>query len=161
MVNLEVSQPIETTQTARRKPFALSNWKMAMTVPESLAFVRNFQAMTGGLLETVEVVLCPPYTALYPVAQILRDSRLQLGAQNMAASTEPGRTGEISAPLLVDIGCRWVMLGHWEVRRNLGDENRRINKKVLIALEAGLNPILLIGPGQTETASMEEVIFNQ
>ncbi|MCK4976920.1 MAG: triosephosphate isomerase [Anaerolineales bacterium] len=132
-----------------------------MTIDESLAFVRDFQAMAGGLLEAVDVVICPPFTALYPVAQLLGDSRLQLGAQNMATSTELGRTAEISADVVANAGCHWVMLGHWEVRRHLGDSDVLVNVKVHIALEAGLMPILLIGPGRVETGSLEEVIHAQ
>jgi triosephosphate isomerase len=112
------------------KPLALSNWKMAMTIVESLAFVRDFEVIAGDLLEEVDVVICPPFTALWPVAQALRDSpsagsgrsRIQLGGQNIAPTADLARTGEISAALLADVGCQWVMLGHWEVRRHLGDD---------------------------------------
>lgn len=89
-----------------------------MTVAESLAFVEGFQALAGDLLDVVDVVICPPYTALWTVAQALRDSRLQLGAQNIAPTANPARTGQISVALLTDVGCHWLMLGHWEVRRH-------------------------------------------
>jgi triosephosphate isomerase len=94
-----------------RKPLALSNWKMAMTVSESLAFVGDFEAIFEDLLDEVDVVICPPCTALWPVAQALRGTRIQLGGQNIAPTADPARTGEISATLLADVGCRWVMLG--------------------------------------------------
>ena len=71
-----------------RRPLALSNWKMAMTVAESLAFVRDFEAIAGDLLDIVDVVICPSYTALWPVAQALRDSRVQLGGQNIAPTAD-------------------------------------------------------------------------
>jgi triosephosphate isomerase len=132
-----------------------------MTINEGLAFVRDFHTKAGGLLETVDVVICPPFTALYPLSQLMGESRLQLGAQNMAASTELGRTAQISAALLANAGCRWVMLGHWEVRRHLGDSDALVNHKVHLALEAGLKPILLIGPGQVETGLLEDVIHDQ
>ena len=96
----------------RRKPLALANWKMAMTVAESLAFVREFEALAGELLDAVDVVLCPPFTALWAVAGALRGSRLQLGGQNIAPTADLARTGQVSAALLADVGCRWVMLGH-------------------------------------------------
>jgi triosephosphate isomerase len=133
-----------------RKSLALSNWKMAMTVSESLAFVGDFVAIFGDLLDEVDVVICPPFTALWPVAQALRGTRIQLGGQNIAPTADPARTGEISATLLADVGCRWVMLGHWEVRRHLGDDEgmqsmHAVNRKVHLALDAGLSPILLIG----------------
>lgn len=128
-----------------RKPMALSNWKMAMTIAESVNFVREFRALAGDLVREVDVVICPPFTALHPVAQALAGSPIMLGAQNVSADDDPARTGQVSAELLADVGCRWVMLGHWEVRRHLGDSDAVVNRKVHRALSAGLRPILLIG----------------
>ncbi len=128
-----------------RKPMALSNWKMAMTIAESVNFVREFRALAGDLVREVDVVICPPFTALHPVAQALAGSPIMLGAQNVSADDDPARTGQVSAELLADVGCRWVMLGHWEVRRHLGDSDEVVNRKVHRALSAGLRPILLIG----------------
>lgn len=161
MINNDASQPGSLPPTSRRKPLALANWKMAMTVDESLAFVRNFQTRVGDVLDLVDVIICPPFTCLFPVAQLLERNQLQLGAQNIAAFTEPGRTGEISAALAKNAGCRWVMLGHWEVRRNMGDDDAIVNRKVHIALEAGLRPVLLIGPGRDEAGALEEVLTTQ
>jgi triosephosphate isomerase len=152
-----------------RKPLALSNWKMAMTVAESLAFVRDFEAIAGDLLDEVDVVICPPFTALWSVAQALHSSpstssghsRIQLGGQNIAPTADPARTGEISAALLADVGCRWVMLGHWEVRRHLGDDDAVVNRKVHLALEAGLAPILLIGEAHDDQAPLGDVLERQ
>lgn len=152
-----------------RKPLALSNWKMAMTVAESLAFVRDFEAIAGDLLDRVDVVICPPFTALWPVAQALRGSpstssgrsRIQLGGQNIAPTADLARTGEISAALVADVGCRWVMLGHWEVRRHLGDEYETVNRKVHLALEAGLAPILLIGEARDDQALLGDALEQQ
>jgi triosephosphate isomerase len=141
-----------------RKPLALSNWKMAMTVAESLAFVREFQALAGDTLDAVDVVICPPFTALWAVAQALRGSRLQLGGQNIAPTANPARTGEVSAALLADVGCRWVMLGHWEVRRHLGDDDATVNRKVHLALGAGLAPILLVGEARDDPAPLEAAL---
>ena len=142
----------------RRKPLALANWKMAMTVAESLAFVHAFEALAGELLDAVDVVLCPPFTALWAVAGALRGSRLQLGGQDIAPAADPARTGQISAALLADVGCRWVMLGHWEVRRHLGDDDEAVNHKVRLALEAGLLPILLIGEARDDPAPPQEAL---
>jgi triosephosphate isomerase len=144
-----------------RRPLALSNWKMAMTVAESLAFVREFDALAGNLLDRIDAVICPPYTALWPVAQALRESRLQLGGQNVAPSARLARTGEISAVLLADVGCRWVMLGHWEARRYQADDDAVVNRKVHLALEAGLSPILLIGEGRDSEAPLETALERQ
>ncbi|GAB4548194.1 MAG: triose-phosphate isomerase [Anaerolineae bacterium] len=175
-----------------RNPLALANWKMAMTIAESLAFVKDFQTLAADALEKVEIILCPPYTALWPVAQALGKDRpqaddhdrvpslpetpdgtytpptklctpmttLQLGAQNLAATTDLARTGQISAVLLADAGCEWVMLGHWEVRRHLGDDDTIINRKLHLALEAGLRPVLFVGEARDETASTTAVLEN-
>lgn len=91
------------------------------------------------------------------MAQALAGSGLQLGAQDVAASTDPARTGQISATLLTDVGCRWVMLGHWEVRRYGGDDVV-VNRKLHLALAAGLTPILLIGEGRDEAGSSEIIL---
>lgn len=141
-----------------RKPLALANWKMAMTVAESLAFVQDFQALAGHCLDAVDVILCPPYTALWPVADALGEGPMQLGAQNMAPSTDLARTGQISAALLADVGCDWVMLGHWEVRRHLRDDDALVNRKVSLALEAGLRPIPFVGEAHDEHAPLAEAL---
>ena len=132
-----------------------------MTVAESLAFVRDFEAIARDLLDRVDVVICPPFTALWPVAQVLRDSRVQLGGQNIAPTADPARTGQISAALLADVGCRWVMLGHWEVRRHLGDDDAAVNRKVHLALDVGLAPILLIGEAHDDPASLADALERQ
>lgn len=169
-----------------RNPLAIANWKMAMTVAESLAFIEDFQALAADTLETVEIILCPPYTALWPMARALRkgqpqagehysspalpakpDDRhaspgqpcapgpaLQLGAQNLAAATDPAHTGQVSAALLADAGCEWVMVGHWEVRRHLGDDDTIVNRKLHLALEAGLRPVLFVGEARDEAVSL-------
>jgi triosephosphate isomerase len=144
-----------------RRPLALSNWKMGMTIAESVAFLEAFQEAAYDLLSRVEVVLCPPFTALHAVAGALRDDRIGLGAQNMAPSIGLARTGEVSAELLADVGCRWVMLGHWEVRRHLGDDDVSVNRKVHDALQAGLVPILLIGEARDEEAPADMAMERQ
>jgi len=128
-----------------RKLMALANWKMAMTIAESLTFVHEFRTLAGDLVHAVDVVVCPPFTALYAVAQALSGSPIMLGAQDVSAGDDPARTGQISAALLADVGCQWVMLGHWEVRRYCGDTDEMVNRKLHRALAAGLRPILLIG----------------
>jgi len=132
-----------------------------MTIAESLAFVRDLQAVVGDLLDEVDVVICPPFTALWAVAQALRGSRIQLGGQNIAPTADPARTGEISASLLADVGCRWVMLGHWEVRRHLGDDDAAVNRKVHLALDAGLVPILLIGEARDDQTPLVDALERQ
>lgn len=129
-----------------------------MTISESVAFVRQFRAATGVLAQAVDVVLCPPYTALYAVAQALAGSPIGLGAQNLCAAPGEAHTGEIAAPLLADVGCRWVLLGHWEIRRRTGETNTDVNRKIHAAFQAGLRPILLVGEAATERGQAEEAL---
>lgn len=142
-----------------RKPFAIANWKMTMTVIESVTFRRELPRLAGDLLNHLEVVIAPPFTALWPLARTLTDPRpFELAAQNIAITNEIAHTGQISAKLVVDAGCQWVMLGHWEVRRDLGDDNALVNRKVHLALETGLKPILLVGEGHEGDTSLEETL---
>jgi triosephosphate isomerase len=141
-----------------RKPFAVANWKMAMTIAESQRFVRAFQRYVGNLAADVDIVLCPPCTALYPVAQALADSPIGLGAQNLTAATGESHTGEISAALLRDVGCRWVLIGHWETRRRAGETDADINRKIHGALSAELRPILLVGESTEERKDAEAAL---
>jgi len=147
--------------TTMRKPMAIANWKMEMTISQSLAFVRDFQRLIGELAQAVDVILCPPYTALYPVAQALKESPIQLGAQDLSAASGGAYTGEISAALLADVSCQWVLVGHWEVRRHLGDTDEVVNHKVHRALEAGLRPILLVGEPRGERDHFREALSAQ
>jgi len=141
-----------------RKPLAIANWKMAMTISESLTYVREFQAAMGHLVHLVDVVLCPPYTALHAVAQALAGGPIWLGAQNMCAASGEAHTGEVSASLLADAGCGWVLLGHWEVRRRTGEADEDVNLKMHAALRAGLRPILLVGEAAAERGQAERVL---
>ncbi|TEU17401.1 MAG: triosephosphate isomerase [Anaerolineales bacterium] len=144
-----------------RKPLALSNWKMEMTVARSLAFVREFQSAISDLGQEIDIILCPPYTALYPMAQALKDSLITLGGQNVSTAPGGAYTGEISAALLADVGCRWVMLGHWEVRRHFGDTDETVNRKLHAAQRAGLSPILFVGEAKGEQDRFREALAGQ
>jgi triosephosphate isomerase len=121
---------------------------MEMTVTQSLDYLLRFQALAGDLLERVQVLLFPPYTALYAMAQVLGNSPIELGAQTVSDAAGGAYTGEVSARLVADAGARWVQLGHWELRRHLGETDQVVNQKVLRALEAGLRVKLLIGEGR-------------
>lgn len=143
---------------SNRKPLAIANWKMAMEIPESLAFVQAFGTAVRDLAPAVDIILCPPYTALHAVAQALTDNPIMLGAQDLCAASGKAHTGEISAPLLVDAGCEWVLLGHWEIRRRTGETDVDVNRKIQAAFRAGLRPILLIGGAATERAEPAETL---
>ncbi len=134
-----------------RKGFALANWKMAMTLSQSLAFVREFLARVEEFLPLVDVVLCPPYTALAAVADALKGTGVAVGGQDLWPGPGEAHTGAISAELLADAGASWVMVGHWEVRRRLREGDDGVNRKVRAALEGGLRPILLVGEAAGES----------
>jgi triosephosphate isomerase len=141
-----------------RKPFALANWKMAMTLAQSRAFVHEFSTAVGDAARAVDIVICPPYTALHAVAEALSSTPIALGAQNLCAASGLAHTGEISAALLADVGCEWVMLNHWEIRRRTIETDHDVNLKILAAFQVGLRPILLIGEGTTERGQMQETL---
>jgi triosephosphate isomerase len=145
-----------------RRPIALANWKMEMTVAESAAYLRRFRASCDQLLAHVQVILCPPFTALHPMSESLAGVPIELGAQTVSIASGGARTGEVSAKLARDAGARWVLLGHWELRRQQGDTDQTVNLKAHRALQAGLRPILLIGEGkEAGTAQVDEALDGQ
>lgn len=127
-----------------RMPLCVGNWKMYGT----LAVARPLATgVRDGLrrVKDVEAVLCPPFTALSAVGEILAGTTVALGAQNCHAEAEGAHTGEIAPPMLVELGCRYVILGHSERRRELGETDEIVNRKVRSALSHGLTPILCVG----------------
>jgi triosephosphate isomerase len=144
-----------------RKAFALANWKMAMTISESLSFAREFVAGVGNLAQFIDIVLCPPFTALHALSQALMDTPIDLGAQNLYVASDKAHTGEVSSLLLADAGCRWVMLGHWEIRRRTGETDADFNKKMQAGFQAGLHPILLMGEGTEERGEAEAALASR
>lgn len=146
-----------------RKPIIAGNWKMYKTVGEAVNFVAAFKEKTAGV-SGVEMVLCPPFTALAAVAQRLAGSGIELGAQNMHWQPEGAYTGEIAPGMLREIGCKYVILGHSERRQYFGETDELVNKKVKAALEHGLTPIVCVGErleeresGQTEAVVRRQV----
>lgn len=134
------------------KPLIAANWKMNMTTGESVAFAGRL-TKEFARLEDRDVVIAPPFTALYPVAEILRNSGIHLAAQNLHWEKGGAYTGEISAPMLCDIGCKYVLVGHSERRTLFGESDEEVNKKALTALAAGLKPIVCIGETLDERES--------
>lgn len=119
---------------------------MHKTVAAATALVRDLLATPGLFSADVEAVVCPPFTALPAVAALLGDqSRLGLGAQNMHYADEGPYTGEISAPMLVELGVRYVIIGHSERRTYFAESDENVNRKVKAALAHGLVPIVAVG----------------
>jgi len=145
-----------------RTPFVAGNWKMHKTVEEARLLVAD---MLDGLqaVQGVEKVLCPPFTALLPVAAMLAGTDIGLGAQNMHWEEEGAFTGEIS-PRMVAEFAQFVILGHSERRAYFGETDETVNLKVHAALKHGLTPIVCVGEtlaereaGQTETVIRRQV----
>jgi triosephosphate isomerase (TIM) len=127
-----------------RIPLVVGNWKMHATVTEARALA---QTIRDGLRQQrgAEVVLCPPFTALPIVAEVLSGSSLTWGAQNCHWEDQGAFTGEVSARMLADLRCRVVILGHSERRQLARETDVEINRKVGAALRAGLQPLLCVG----------------
>jgi triosephosphate isomerase len=127
-----------------RTPLVAGNWKMHLTVREALELVTALRQALDGL-GGVEVVVCPPFTALADVARALAGSSIGLGAQNVHWAPRGAFTGEIAAPMLRDLGCTHVIVGHSERRHELGETDAMVRRKVTAALAHGLVPILCVG----------------
>ena len=127
-----------------RIPLCVGNWKMQGTIAEGRALAASIR---DGLKRPrgVDVVICPPFTALAAVNEVLSGTPLRLGAQNCHWEAAGAHTGEISLPMLVEVGCRYVLVGHSERRREIGETDEQINRKVQAALVHGVTPILCVG----------------
>ncbi|HKI33874.1 MAG TPA: triose-phosphate isomerase [Gemmataceae bacterium] len=127
-----------------RKKFIAGNWKMYTTAATARELA-SAVARGVGAEARVSVAVCPPFPYLIPVAEALRGSSVALGAQNVYPEKEGAFTGEVSPPMLLDVGCRYVIVGHSERRHVLGENDALINRKVHAALAAGLQVILCVG----------------
>lgn len=122
----------------------VGNWKMHTTTAVAM---RLAQAIVEGVgsEDRVSVALCPPFPYLALVGEILKGSRVALGAQNLFPEMEGAVTGEVSPTMLLDLKCKYVILGHSERRHKLGESDAFINQKVRVALAAGLDVIFCVG----------------
>ena len=127
-----------------RTPLVIGNWKMHGTITEARALATGIR---DGLKRPrgVEVAICPPFTALAAVSEIVNGTPIGLGAQNCHHEPTGAHTGEISVPMLLDLGCRFVLAGHSERRREMGELDTQINRKVVAAVAHGMTPVLCVG----------------
>jgi len=132
-----------------RTPLVIGNWKMHGTQAEA-------RALAAGVRDGLKrkpaaiVVLCPPFTALPVVAQAVANSAIEIGAQNCHWDPSGAHTGEISIPMLAELGCRYVLVGHSERRKEMGETDEQINRKVQAVLAHGLVPVLCVGETEEE-----------
>ena len=145
-----------------RKPLIAGNWKMYQTTGQAVALVERLRALLAEIAG-VDVVVCPPFTAMQAVAEALQGSRIGLGAQNMYWEGEGAYTGEVSPVMLTDLGCRYVILGHSERRQHFGETDPNVNRKVRAALRHHLAPILCVGEtfGEREEGRTFPVVEGQ
>jgi triosephosphate isomerase len=127
-----------------RKVIIAGNWKMNKTVQESIELANLIKRSLYDMSE-IEVVLCPPYTSLSDVNEIIGGSPIKLGAQDVYWEKEGAFTGEVSCAMLKSVGCEYVIIGHSERRQFFGETNEAVNKKAKAALASGLKPIVCVG----------------
>ena len=127
-----------------RLPFIAGNWKMNKTVGEALDLVKELKTAIAGVKE-VEVAVAPPFTALDAVGKELEGSSIRLAAQNLFWEEKGAFTGEISPPMLKEVGCHYVIIGHSERRQFFGESDETVNRRINAALAQGLKVIFCIG----------------
>jgi len=145
-----------------RTKIIAGNWKMNKTASEAKALIEAIKAELEGL-SGVDVVVCPPATDLKDAAATLEGSSVGLGAQNVHWEASGAYTGEISAAMLVDLGVKYVIIGHSERRQYFGETNETVNKRTKSALAAGLIPLVCVGETleERDSGQMESVVINQ
>ena len=145
-----------------RRIFIAGNWKMNLDRSAAVALAAGLAGELSGDAG-VDVAVCPPSVYLEAVGTALGGGPIALGAQNMYHEQEGAYTGELSPGMLLDVGCRYVILGHSERRQILGESSADVNRKVLAALAAGLTPIVCVGEtlAQREVDRTVEVIREQ
>ena len=145
-----------------RRPFIAGNWKMNLGRVAAVALAQGM-AKAAETIDGVDLAVCPPSVYLDAVAGAVAGSNVALGAQNMYHEPKGAYTGEISAAMLCDLGCQYVILGHSERRHVIGETDDQINQKVHAALEAGLTPIVCVGEllSQREAGQTPDVIGQQ
>jgi triosephosphate isomerase len=133
----------------RRKPFIAGNWKMFKTIREAVQTAGALADLVSDATG-VDIMIAPNYTALAAVRDVLRGSAVMLGGQNIHWESEGAFTGETSAGMLRDAGCRYVIIGHSERRQFFGETDETVNRKIKAALDGGLAPILCVGETENE-----------
>lgn len=146
----------------KKRGVVAGNWKMFKTPSEGQEFIEQFNNLMLEI-DDVEVIFCPPFSALFNIDVILKNTPYHMGAQNCHWEKEGAFTGEISVSMLSDCGVEYVILGHSERRHIFNEPDEWINKKVHSVLNGGLKPILCIGETLEQRRSNEtkDVLFNQ
>jgi triosephosphate isomerase len=133
-----------------RRPYVAGNWKMHKTAAEARSYVEELAPLVAPAAGSVDIALCVPFTALAASVEAARGTSIRVLAQNMHQAAQGAFTGEISAPMLVELGVDGVVLGHSERRTYYAETDRALQEKVPAALEAGLETILCVGETEDE-----------
>jgi triosephosphate isomerase len=147
---------------AARRPFVCGNWKCHKTVGEALELARELRKRMGDE-RGCEVGVAPAFTALHAVRGALNGSRISVCAQDVFWEPSGAWTGEVSAPMLAEVGCAYVIVGHSERRQHFGETDATVNKKTRAVLAAGLGPIVCVGEllAEREGGKTMEVVTRQ
>jgi len=145
-----------------RRPFIAANWKMHKTISETREFLSGFVPEVKDLSD-VDIVIAPPFTSLAAVAEDVKGTDIMVAAQNMFYEEKGAYTGEISPLMLVDIGCRYVIIGHSERRQHFLETDDIVNKKINAAQKAGLGVIMCVGEslGEREAGGTFDVLLRE
>lgn len=145
-----------------RKPIIAANWKMNKTIDDALEYAKEFKDLVADVTD-VDIVIGPVFTALAAVSEKIEDTNIGLAAQDMYWEESGAFTGEISPVMLKDVGCDYVIIGHSERRQYFGETNETVNKKIKVAHEYGLLPIVCVGEKleEREAGNMKDVIEDQ
>lgn len=146
-----------------RKNIVAGNWKMNTTVPEGVALAKEVNDALAATTPNCDVVICVPFTHLCPLAAVIDQTRLGLGAENCADHKSGAYTGEVSASMVASTTAKYVILGHSERRQYYGETAETLREKVALALENGLTPIFCIGEvlSEREDGSFNDVVRRQ
>lgn len=157
-----LSVPPKEEQMKNRLPLIAGNWKMHKTVTQSVALVKELIANCKEVQDR-EILVCPPTPSLALIHELIKNSNLKLGAQNLHWEAEGAFTGEISGGMLKDAGCEYVIVGHSERRQYFGETDEWVNKKMKAAFKHGLIPIVCVGETlkERENAMAFQVVERQ
>ena len=145
-----------------RKPVLAGNWKMYKTAAETAAFFEAFAPLVANASHA-EIVICPPFVNLPAAVASAQGTAIEVGGQDLFWLREGAYTGEVSAPMLTGVGCRWVIVGHSERRQYFQETDETVLKKTQAALAAGLTPIVCVGEQleEREGGATESVLCTQ
>jgi len=146
----------------KRRPILAGNWKMNMTATQARELASKLIPLVANVKER-DIVLSPPFTSTAAVAETVKGTNISLAAQNLHWEDKGAFTGEISADMLLDLGCKYVIIGHSERRQYFGETDETVNKKVKQALKKGLLPILCVGEtlAERDAGKLNDIISRQ